>query len=99
MLADSDQLNFDKKTDVNQLLFINILLTIINHHNTKAYLHVLDYASSKGDFEMAYYYLEELLENGYKNADEINSYKGIEMLRIMPQYRDILKQYGLKTPY
>lgn len=90
---------FTEKDHLNNLIFGNILLTMVYPENAPAYLQIIRLASKKGEYGMALYYLEELLKTGFKDVDELDALSDVGLLRISPEYNEILEKYGIKSRY
>lgn len=41
----------------------------------------------------AYYYLEEMLKNGYKDEQGVHSIEHTAILRITPEFNELVKKY------
>lgn len=90
---------YNEEEHINNLLYANIVRVIMIPGNYEAYFKILQYATKKSEYSMALFYLEELLKNGFKDSDKLNSLEGIALLRIMPEYNETLEQYGLEPRY
>lgn len=80
-------------------LYIAILQTLIDEKNYDAYLKVLNYTVQKSEYGMALYYLEQMLKNGFTETQLLDAQKGIVLLRIQPEYNELLESYGLEARY
>ncbi|WP_224484761.1 alpha/beta hydrolase [Robertkochia aurantiaca] len=98
-VSDAMALNMTMEEHTEQLLFINILKTLINPKDYEAYLNILPLTVREGEYGMSYYYLEQLLENGFRDSDRLRDLEGIALLRIQPDYGALLEEYGMKTLY
>ncbi|UNY97370.1 alpha/beta hydrolase [Zhouia spongiae] len=87
------------ETHAQNLLFVNILYTILLPEEPAPYLKTVQFATMMGKYDMALYYLEDLLKSGYKNIKELDNLEGIALLRISTEYNDLLTKYDLKTRY
>ncbi|MGS2763728.1 acetylxylan esterase [Sinomicrobium sp. M5D2P9] len=86
-------------THTDRLLFANAFMVLLDPGREDAYLEVLRYSVKKSEYGMALFYLEQLLNQGFKDVNKLNSIEGIALLRILPEYNDILEEHGLKTLY
>ncbi len=80
-------------------LYIAILQTLIDAKNYDAYLKVLSYTVQKSEYGMALYYLDKMLKNGFKDTQLLDKQQGIALLRIQPEYNELLESYGLEARY
>lgn len=78
---------------IEQLLFINILRTLVNPDNQDAFVHCISLSAKEGDVNAALFYLEELLRTGYKDYDNLYNIDGTTALRISEEYNEIVKSY------
>ncbi len=92
-------LRVDQKTSFEQKLFVNILRTLIDPKNYKAYLETISYSAREGDTNAALFYLEELLQNGYTDYDTLYAIPGTSAIRISEEYNTIVKEYLGKSKY
>ncbi|MEL4307791.1 alpha/beta hydrolase [Joostella sp. CR20] len=91
--------SYDEKLQIDNLLYINIFKTFITPENPDPYLKILKFTVQKGEYGMALFYLEKLLDTGFKDTERLNAQEGISLLRIQPEYNEVLETYGLKTMY
>ncbi|RAV27723.1 dienelactone hydrolase family protein [Sinomicrobium soli] len=83
----------------NQLLFANAFLVLLDPEAEDACLEVIRYSTKNSEYGMALFYLEQLLKNGFTDVARLNAMEDIALLRILPEYSDILEENGLKTLY
>lgn len=99
-IAAKELANSYNETDhLDNLLYIAILQTLVDEKNYNAYLNVLRYTVNKSEYGMALYYLEKMLKNGFKDTQLLDDQKGIALLRIQPEYNELLESYGLTARY
>lgn len=91
--------SYNETEELDNLLYINIFETLVNPKAYDAYLSVLKYTVKRGDYGVALYYLEKMLDNGFTDTDKLNTQQGITLLRIQPEYNDLLEAYGLEAMY
>ena len=91
--------SYNETDHLDNLLYIAILQTLVDEKNYNAYLNVLRYTVNKSEYGMALYYLEKMLKNGFKDTQLLDDQKGIALLRIQPEYNELLESYGLDTRY
>ncbi|UOB16772.1 alpha/beta hydrolase [Abyssalbus ytuae] len=89
--------NEDKHID--NLLYANEVQVIMSPRNYEPYFYILKYATKKSEYPMALFYLEEMLKNGFKDSEKLNQFEGISLLRISPEYNELLEKYGLKAKF
>lgn len=90
---------YNEEEHINNLLYANVVRVIMKPDNHEAYLKILQHATKNSEYTMALFYLEELLENGFKDSDRLNNLEGIALLRITPEYNETLEKYGLEPKY
>jgi hypothetical protein len=86
-------------TRIEQLLFINVLRTLVDPNNTDAFIQAISYSAQEGDMNAALFYLEELLKMGYKDYDALYEIEGTTALRISQEYNEIIKAYLGKSKF
>lgn len=91
--------SYNEANNLDNLLYIAILQTLVDEKNYDAYLNVLRYTVNKSEYGMALYYLEKMLKNGFKDTQLLDDQKDIALLRIQPEYNELLESYGLDTRY
>ncbi|TRZ43736.1 alpha/beta hydrolase [Robertkochia solimangrovi] len=99
VVAEESSATLNLAEHADSILFTQIFYTLLDKKDYDAYKNILILAVYKGDYGMAWYYLEEMLKNGYRNSEELNSLKGIALLRIQPDYSEILAEYGMPSLY
>ncbi|ETN95227.1 hypothetical protein P278_19820 [Zhouia amylolytica AD3] len=87
------------ETQAESLLFINIFYTLLTPDKNEPYLKTVQLSTLLGKYDMALYYLEELLKKGYKDVAVLDNLEGIALLRISTEYNDLLTKYNLRTRY
>lgn len=94
LLADNiDMVSDAAKVDKEALNFLYMLKTIISPANHEAYFKVISLSSQLDDFGAALFYLEELLKSGYKNKSKLYSIENTALLRITPEYNELIEKY------
>lgn len=91
--------SYTETEHVDNLMYIAILQTLVDEKNYDAYLNVLRYTVQKSEYGMALYYLEKMLKNGFKDTKLLDEQEGIALLRIQPEYNQLLEAYGLDARY
>ena len=64
-----------------------------------AYLDIISLAAIDGDDNTAYFYLEELLKQGYDDYEALYSIPKTELLRIKPTYNELVESYLGKSKF
>lgn len=84
---------------LEQLLFLNILRTLVNPDNQEAFINIISLSAKEGDESAALFYLEELLRTGYSDYDSLYAIDGTTALRIGEEWNAIVKDYLGKSKY
>lgn len=84
---------------LKQLLFTNIFLTLTDKKDHDAYLEVLRLAVALGEYDIALYYTDELFASGFKDISRLRDYPGIALLRIQPEFGEILEKHGFEARF
>lgn len=84
---------------LEQLLFINILRTLVRPDNQDAFLQCISLSAKEGDVNAALFYLEELLRTGYKDYETLYAIDGTTAIRISEEYNEIVKAYLGKSKF
>lgn len=87
------ELKRDSVPDLGGLQFLYMLKTVIDPEDPQYYLDVISTASQVEDFGTALFYLEELLKRGYRDKEVLYSLPNTALLRITPEYNDIIDEY------
>ena len=77
-------------------LFGNILLTLVEPQVEAHYFAILQLACKNIDYGMALYYVEALFKDGFKDVKKIEALEGTALLRIMPEYQELIDTYITK---
>ncbi|QLE00430.1 alpha/beta hydrolase [Galbibacter sp. BG1] len=91
--------SYNEKEHLQNLLYLNIYKTIVSPKDYDAYVSVLKYTVHQGDYGMALFYLDKMLSHGFKDIDLLREQEGITLLRIQPEYNELLESYGFDTMY
>jgi len=89
----------NKRASASQKIFPNVLKTVIKPNYYPAYLNIIELASKDNDENTAFFYLEELLKNGYKDYNKLYTIPGTEVIRITPTYNHIIENYLGRSQY
>ncbi len=83
--------NVDKKKE--KVLYLHIFTTIANPKAYDSYLTIMQISTKESNYDMALYYTEELLKNGFKDRDKLYAIEGLSLLRISPEFRELVSKY------
>lgn len=84
--------------DEEGLVFLSMVNTITDNKNSTPYLNVISKSAKVEDFGTALFYLEELLKSGYSDKAELYALEDTALLRITPEFNELLKKYLKETP-
>ncbi len=84
---------------LEQLLFTNILRTLVNPNNQEAFLNCISLSAKEGDANAALFYLEELLRTGYKEYDSLYNIPGTTAVKISQEWNELIKAYLGKSKF
>jgi len=79
--------------DKEALSFMYMLRTIISPEIYTNYLAIISLNASMNDHDTALYYLEELLKSGYINRKQLYDLEHTALLKITPEYNDLIDAY------
>ena len=85
--------------DEEALNFLWMLKTIISPKEYSNYLNVISLNAKVEDFGTALFYLEELLKIGYDNVDELYALENTALLRITPEFNELVDKYLKSARY
>ena len=81
------------KKEIDRKIFLNILSTIIDKNDFESYRSIISLCATDQDNETALFYLEKMLQNGYKEIEPLYTIEGTLVLRISKEYNNIIKKY------
>ncbi|VAW11995.1 FIG00653360: hypothetical protein [hydrothermal vent metagenome] len=94
LIADNiDLINVQHVIDGEALNFLWMLKTITEPKDFDPYLKVISYSAQTEDYGTALFYLEELLKNGYTNKAELYALEQTALLRITPEFNQLVEKY------
>lgn len=88
-----------KDTKIEQLLFANVLRSLVNPNNQDAFIQSISLSAREGDVNATLFYLEELLKTGYTNYEALYNIPYTTAARISKEWNDIIKAYLGKSKY
>lgn len=83
----------EEHASLDKMMIANIIQTIYNPKNFKAYKKIISLSAQDNDFSTALFYLEEMLKHGYKNQDALYDIEGTLGLRLTPEFNAIIENY------
>ncbi|WP_299681325.1 hypothetical protein [uncultured Dokdonia sp.] len=89
----------EKKPKIEQLLFMNILRTLVDPNNQQAFINAISLSAKEGDVNASLFYLEELLKSGFTNYELLYNIDGTTALRIGEEWNAIVKAYLGKSKF
>ena len=96
---DVEILESEKQVDEEALSFLWMLKTITNPKDYIYYLKVISNSAKNEDFGTALFYVGELLENGYTDRAELYALEHTGLLRITPEFNEIVAKYLKEARY
>ncbi len=94
-----DLINTEDTVDEEALNFLWMLKTITAPTEFKNYLKIISHNAKLSDYGTALFYLEELLKQDYTNKDELYSLENTSLLRITPEFNEIVEKYLKEARY
>ncbi|MBQ4820388.1 hypothetical protein [Aquimarina sp. MMG016] len=82
-----------KEINVEKRMFLNILSTIIDKKDFESYRTVISLSAQDQDYNTALFYLNELLQNGYKDIDALYTIEGTLALKLSKEYNGLIKKH------
>ncbi|AXT56192.1 hypothetical protein D1815_10660 [Aquimarina sp. AD1] len=81
------------KNEEDRKIFLNILSTIVDKDDFESYRNIISLSTIDQDDETALFYLEKMLQQGYKEIESLYNIDGTLALRVSKEYNGIIKQY------
>ncbi len=88
-----------KKPKIEQLLFMNVLRTLVDPTNQQAFINAISLSAKDGDVNASLFYLEELLKSGFIDYELLYNIDGTTALRIGEEWNAIVKAYLGKSKF
>ncbi|WP_375325085.1 alpha/beta hydrolase [Flagellimonas sp. GZD32] len=88
-----EMISSEQVVDENALAFLYMLKTIIEPDNFKYYLKTVSLSAKNEDYGTSLFYLEEALKKGFKDADKLYSLEHTALLRITPEFNELVSKY------
>lgn len=83
----------DNHASLEKKLLVNMIHTIFEPTNFKAYKNIISLSAEDDDFATALFYLEEMLKHGYKDMEKLYEIEGTLGLRLTPEYNMLIEKY------
>ncbi|SHJ56169.1 hypothetical protein [Aquimarina spongiae] len=80
-------------------LFLNIFSTIVNKEDFDSYKKIISLSARDLDNETALFYLEKMLQNGYRDFDALYEIEGTLALKITKKYNELIEKYLGNSKY
>lgn len=94
-----DFLTLNKVSLLAQRIFGNVLMTMLDSKDYQAYLNIISLSAQDNDDNTAYFYLEELLKQGFTDYDALYEIPQTTTLKIKPVYNQLIKSYLGKAKF
>ncbi|MDX1327119.1 MAG: alpha/beta hydrolase [Arenibacter sp.] len=94
-----DLLESEKEVDYQALSLLWMLKTITQPKEYSYYLKIISYSAKIDDYGTSLFYLEELLKNGYTDKEKLYELENTALLRITPEFNEIVEKYLKKARY
>ncbi len=100
LIADNvDLVKMDSPVDEEALNFLWMVNTVTDPTSYDPYLKIIAFNSKVEDYGTALFYLEELLKNGYTDQEALYSIDHTALLRISPEFNEIVAKYLKEARY
>ncbi|MCM4168705.1 hypothetical protein KCTC52924_02397 [Arenibacter antarcticus] len=94
-----DVLEAEKEIDYDALSLVWMLKTITQPKEYDYYLKIIAKSAEVEDFGTSLFYLEELLKNGYTDKAKLYQLENTALLRITPEFNQIVEKYLKEARY
>ncbi|WP_031426130.1 hypothetical protein [Flavimarina sp. Hel_I_48] len=85
--------------NLEQVIFYNVLKTVIDRKDYEAYKKVISLTAKDNDDKTAYFYLDKMLKNGYKDYEALYEIPDTEVLHISEEFNKIVEEYFGKSKF
>ncbi|MHA7058257.1 hypothetical protein ACWGOQ_0013625 [Aquimarina sp. M1] len=82
-----------EKDNIDSKIFLNILGTIVDKNDFESYKNIISLSVMDQDSGTALFYLEKMLQNGFRELEALYTIEGTLPLRISKEYNNIIKKY------
>lgn len=87
------ELEASKEATLESKLLANMIQTIFDQQNFKAYKNVISLSAQDRDYSTALFYLEEMLKNGFDDMEALYDIEGTLALKMTPEYNWLIRKY------
>ena len=94
-----DMVQSDEVLDEDALAFLYMLKTILEPENFDYYLKTVSLSAKNEDFGTSLFYLEEALKKGFKDREKLYGLEGTALLRITPEFNELVAKYLKDSRY
>ncbi|MEZ4971461.1 MAG: alpha/beta hydrolase [Flavobacteriaceae bacterium] len=88
-----DIVNSGNQIDQEALSLLWMMKTITDPTDYSYYLKIISNSAEMGDYGTSLFYLEELLKKGYRDKAELYRLENTALLRITPEFNEIVAKY------
>ncbi|TLP80452.1 alpha/beta hydrolase [Maribacter sp. ACAM166] len=100
LIADNvDFIAAAEELDLEALNLLYMIKTITTPNEYFSYLKIISNSAKMEDYGTALFYLEELLKNGYDNKKELYTLEHTALLRITPEFNELVEKYLKEARY
>ncbi len=93
-LVDSFKISYTKDTkNLEKRMFLNILSTVIDKKDFESYKSIISLSTQDQDYQTALFYLERMLQNGYKDLDSLYTIEGTLAIKMTRDYNKLIEKY------
>ncbi|MDH7444496.1 hypothetical protein [Aquimarina sp. 2201CG14-23] len=78
---------------LDQKIFLNVLSTIVDKEDFESYRNVISFSAMDQDYETALFYLEKMLQHGFKDIEQLYVIEGTLALKLSKEYNELIKKY------
>ncbi|WP_299213739.1 hypothetical protein [uncultured Aquimarina sp.] len=93
VLIDYKKDTVKEEKEIDRKIFVNILSTIVDKNDFESYRKIISLSAIDQDNTTALFYLEKMLQNGYKELEPLYNIEGTLALRISKEYNNVIKKY------
>ncbi len=89
----------NRKDNFERKMFLNVFSTIVDKKDFESYKQVISFSARDQDYETALFYLEKMLQNGYKDFEGLYTIEGTLALKLSKDYNRLIKKYLGNSKY
>ncbi|WP_109298903.1 hypothetical protein [Aquimarina sp. AU474] len=99
-LVDSyKEIELNNQDDFEKKMFLNVFSTIVDKKDFESYKRIISFSARDQDYETALFYLEKMLQNGYKDFESLYTIEGTLALKLSKDYNRLIKKYLGNSKY